>query len=220
MSPSLIAYCTFIRPPTSSASASAVVCRSSAAMVSGESERGGSEQAESPEWMPASSICSMMPAMNTSRPSQSAVDVDLDRVREVAVEEQRVLAEHGVDLPGLVVRIARLDVRRDQARQGAEEVVLELRLVADDRHGAAAEHVGRAHDEGQAEVGGDEPALLDRIGDAVLRLLQAELVEEALEAVAVLGEVDGVGRGAEDRHVRLLRARGRASAASGRRTAR
>ena len=128
------------------------------------------------------------------------VDVDLDRVREVAVEEQRVLAEHGVDLPGLVVRIARLDVRRDQARQGAEEVVLELRLVADDRHGAAAEHVGGAHDEGQAEVGGDEPALLDRIGDAVLRLLQAELVEEALEAVAVLGEVDHVGRGAEDRH--------------------
>ena len=41
-------------------------------MVSGESERGGSEQAESPEWMPASSICSMIPAMNTSRPSQSA----------------------------------------------------------------------------------------------------------------------------------------------------
>ena len=41
-------------------------------MISGESERGGSEQAESPEWMPASSMCSMMPAMNTSLPSQSA----------------------------------------------------------------------------------------------------------------------------------------------------
>ena len=70
MSPSLMAYCTFIRPPTSSASASALVWRSSSAMVSGESERGGSEQAESPEWMPASSICSMMPAMKTSLPSQ------------------------------------------------------------------------------------------------------------------------------------------------------
>ena len=136
------------------------------------------------------------------------VDVDLDRVREVAVEEQRVLAEYGVDLPGLVVRIARLDVRRDQARQGAEEVVLELLLVADDRHGAAAEHVGRTHDEGQAEVGRDEPALLDRIGDAVLRLLQGELVEEALEAVAVLGEVDHVGRGAEDRHLGFLQGAG------------
>ena len=67
-----MAYCTFMSPPTSSASASAVVWRSRAAMVSGESERGGSEQAESPEWMPASSMCSMMPAMNTSLPSQSA----------------------------------------------------------------------------------------------------------------------------------------------------
>ena len=35
-----------------------------------------------------------------------------------------------------------------------------------------------------------------------------QLVEQALEAVAVLGEVDGVGRGAEDRHVgRFQRAR-------------
>ena len=36
-------------------------------------------------------------------------------------------------------------------------------------------------------------------GDAVDRLAQAEAVEEGLEALAVLGEVDGVGRGAEDR---------------------
>ena len=34
--------------------------------------------------------------------------------------------------------------------------------------------------------------------------LQLELVEQLLEAVAVLGEVDGVRRGAEDRHVGLL----------------
>jgi hypothetical protein len=43
-----------------------------------------------------------------------------------------------------------------------------------------------------------------RAGDAVLRLLQAELVEQRLEALAVLGEVDGVGRGAEDRDARIL----------------
>ena len=34
--------------------------------------------------------------------------------------------------------------------------------------------------------------------------LQMQLVEQPLEAVAVLGEIDGVGRGAEDRHARLL----------------
>ena len=133
-----------------------------------------------------------------------AVDVDLDRVGEIAVEQQRVLAEHRVDLPGLVVRIARLDVLRHQFRQRAEQIVAELALVADDLHGASAQHVGRAHDQRIAELGGDQPRLLDRIGDAVLRLLEAELIEQPLEAVAILGEVDGVGRGAEDRHVGLL----------------
>src|ERR1019366_38582 len=42
-----------------------------------------------------------------------------------------------------------------------------------------------------------------RIGDAVLGLFQAELVEQALEAVAVLGEVDRVHRRAENGHARL-----------------
>ena len=41
-------------------------------MISFDSEWGGSEQAESPEWMPASSMCYMMPAMKTSSPSQTA----------------------------------------------------------------------------------------------------------------------------------------------------
>ncbi len=38
----------------------------------------------------------------------------------------------------------------------------------------------------------------DGIGDAVLGLLEAELVEQALEAIAVLGEVDRVDRRAEN----------------------
>ena len=38
-------------------------------MMSGGSEWVGSEQALSPEWMPASSMCSMMPAMKVSLPS-------------------------------------------------------------------------------------------------------------------------------------------------------
>ena len=137
-----------------------------------------------------------------------AVDVDLDGVGQIAVEQQRIGAEHGIDLPGLVVRIARLDVAGHQLRQGAEQVVAELAFLADDLHRAAAEHVGRAHHQRQSEIGGHQPRLLDRIGDAVLRLLQAQFVEHALEAVAVLGEVDGVGRGAEDRHIgRFQRAR-------------
>ena len=136
------------------------------------------------------------------------IDVDLDRVRQVAVEEQRVLAEERVDLPGLVVRVARLDLARHQLRQRAEQVVAELRLLADDLHRPAAEHVGGPHHQREAEVADHQPRLLDRIGDAVLRLLQAELSDQLLEAVAVLGEVDHVRRGAEDRHLRVLQRRG------------
>ena len=55
------------------------------------------------------------------------VDVDLDRVREIAVEQQRVLAQHRVDLAGLVVGIARLDVGGHEARQHAEQIVVERR---------------------------------------------------------------------------------------------
>ncbi|MND06247.1 hypothetical protein D3C83_275170 [compost metagenome] len=42
------------------------------AMMLGFSECGGSEQAESPECTPASSICSITPQMNTSLPSAIA----------------------------------------------------------------------------------------------------------------------------------------------------
>ena len=73
-----------------------------------------------------------------------AVDIDLDGVAEVAVEQQRVLAQDRVDLPGLVVRVARLDVVRHELRQGAEQIVGKLLLFADDLHRPAAQHVGRA----------------------------------------------------------------------------
>ena len=68
--PSLMAYCTFIRPPTLSALASAAVWRSSSSTISSDSECTGSEQALSPEWMPASSMCSMMPETKMVLPSQ------------------------------------------------------------------------------------------------------------------------------------------------------
>ncbi len=103
--------------------------------------------------MPASSMCSMMPTMKVVLAVGEAVDVDFDRVREIAVEQQRVLAEHRVDLAGLVVRIARLHVVRHQLRQRAEQVIAELAFLADDLHRAAAEHVGRTHHQRIAEVG-------------------------------------------------------------------
>ena len=133
-----------------------------------------------------------------------AIDVDLDGAGEIGVEEQRVFSEQRVDLAGLVVGVFLLDVLRHQAGHGVEQVGLQHALVVDDLHGAAAEHVGRAHDEREAEPLRDGARLLDRPGDAVLRLHEVEAVQELLEAVAVLGEVDHVGGRAEDRDAGLF----------------
>src|SRR5207302_8105302 len=51
---------------------------------------------------------------------------------------------------------------------------------------------------------GDGARLARRGGDAVLRLAQLELIEQALETIAVLGEVDRVRRRAQARHLGLL----------------
>ncbi len=132
------------------------------------------------------------------------VDVDLDRIRQVAVEEQRVRAEHRVDLAGLVVGVAGLHVRRHEARQRVEQVAVERGVGADDRHGAPAQHIGRPHHQRQPERGRDEARLFDRVADAVLGLFQPKLVEQALEPIAVLGEVDRIDRSAEDGDPRSL----------------
>ena len=132
------------------------------------------------------------------------IDVDFDGVGQVAVEQQRVLAEQGVDLAGLVVRITLLDVFGHEAGNGVEQVGLQLTFRMDDLHGAAAKHVGRAHDQREADFRCDEAGLLDRIGNAVVRLVQVELHQKLLEAVAVFGEVDHVRCRTEDRDAVLF----------------
>ena len=62
----------FSRPLTCKAIASFLVCFLISSIILSESEYGGSVQVESPEWIPASSICSIIPAMITSSPSDMA----------------------------------------------------------------------------------------------------------------------------------------------------
>ena len=89
-----MANCTFISPRTFSARASSSVCRSISATISGFSECGGSEQAESPECTPASSICSITPADEDVLAVGDGVDVDFDGVAEIGVDQHRALARH------------------------------------------------------------------------------------------------------------------------------
>ena len=62
---------------------------------------GGIEQALSPEWTPASSMCSMMPPMTTMLAVADRIDIELGRVVEELVDQDRVLAG---DLDGLLRR--------------------------------------------------------------------------------------------------------------------
>ena len=61
-----------MRPTTFRPCAIATVCSRSSCCTAGDNEYGGSEHAESPECTPACSMCSMMPPISTSVPSQIA----------------------------------------------------------------------------------------------------------------------------------------------------
>ena len=62
------------------------------------------------------------------------VDVELDGVLEELVDQDRVPRRRG---------------------HGVEHVAIERAHVVDDGHGAAAEHVGRPHDQRKADLGRD-----------------------------------------------------------------
>jgi hypothetical protein len=67
-----IANCTFMSPQTPSSRAMAMVWMRISSWSSRLSDQGGSEHALSPECTPAASMCSMMPPITTSFPSQIA----------------------------------------------------------------------------------------------------------------------------------------------------
>ena len=70
--PSWTANWTLSSPWTPSSKAMPRVCSRIRSSMSSPSECGGSTQAESPEWIPASSTCCMIPPIHTSSRSQSA----------------------------------------------------------------------------------------------------------------------------------------------------
>ena len=82
-------------------------------------------------------------------------------------------------------------------------------LAMDDLHGAAAQHVGGPDHHGIADG-----RRATRAASSTLRAVplagcfRPSLRQQLLEALAVLGQVDGVGRGAEDRDPGLLQGGG------------
>ena len=112
------------------------------------------------------------------------VDVDLDRVLEEAVEEDLAL------------------------RLGAAQVVGEHLLVVGELHRAAAEHVRRPHEHREPDPRAGRERLLGRLRERVRRRLLPKPFQQRAEAAAVLGQVDRVRLGAEQRHAGRFQARG------------
>ncbi len=111
------------------------------------------------------------------------VDIDLDGIAQVGVDQ------HGIGA-------------RDLHR--VAHVALKCLKVVDDLHGAPAQHVRRPDNHGVADLLGD----LDRLGlggrRAIHRLAELQFLDQVLEAIAILGEIDRLGRGAENRNARSL----------------
>ena len=145
---------------------------------------GGSTHAESPEWMPASSMCCITPPITTRSPSEIA-----STSASNASSRKRSMSTG----------------RSSDTRAARVEVVRERRLVvarSPSRGRRARTTAARAPDSRSA------PPTVDRFVDArrrpVRRLREPELARDRLEPPPVLRGVDRVGRGAEDRHARRL----------------
>ncbi len=73
-----------------------------------------------------------------------------------------------------------------------------------DLHGTAAKHIGGPHHHRIADLMRLLLGQFGRGGGGVGRLLEVEGLQQHLESLAVLGQVDGVGRGAENRDIGLF----------------
>ena len=116
-----------------------------------------------------------------------AVDVELHGVL------QKFVDEHG---------LARHDLER------LPDDRLELILAVDDEHPAAAEHERRAEQHGETDLVRERQRLRLIERGAVGRLQEFQLVEHGGEKLPILGEVDTLGRGANDVHAVRLQAGG------------
>ena len=97
------------------------------------------------------------------------IDVDLDRVAQIAVDQNRARSRH---------------------RHRRRNVMLELFGPVDDLHSPAAEHIGRAEEHRITDACRDRERLVAASGDAVGGLLEAQFLHQPREPLAILGKVD------------------------------
>ncbi len=125
----------------------------------------------------------------------------LDVLHDAAYQHLSAVAQGiDIDLGGVVEEAVEQHRRSEGDLDRIAHVALEILLLMDDFHGAAAQHIGRPHHQRITDLGREADRVRFGARRTVRRLLQAQVVQQFLEALAVLGGVDHVGAGADDRH--------------------
>ncbi len=119
---------------------------------------------------------------------EQGIHVDFDGVLQELVDEQRGGQASGHDRVGLGLVERTVDV------------LGQLGVVVDDFHAASAEDVTGAHEHRIADVVGGLAGLFERQRGAVARRVHVLAAQHLTEQLAVLGQVDGLRGGAQDRH--------------------
>ena len=105
------------------------------------------------------------------------IDVNLNRTGKIGIQQDRAVARN---------------------LHGGADIAFQLGVVADDFHRAATKDKGGADHKGVADIPGNLERLIPAAGSAVVGLFQVQFVQKALEPLTVLGQINGVGRGAKD----------------------
>ncbi len=89
-------------------------------------------------------------------------------------------------------------------RHRVGHVVFQRLAVVDDLHGAAAQNIRGPDQHRIAQPLGDPESFIEGTGDAVVGLLDAQLRDQRGKTLAVFGQIDAIGRSADDRHAGAL----------------
>ena len=119
---------------------------------------------------------------------EQRIDIDFDGILQELIDQQRggqTARDHSIGL-GLGKR--------------AIHVLVELLVVINDFHAAATENVARAHQHRIADAMCGFLGLFEAQGSAVTRGIHLRLLKDLAEQLTVLGQVDGLRGGAENRH--------------------
>src|ERR1700677_2858360 len=111
-----------------------------------------------------------------------AVDIDLDRVVQIAIDQHGPTPGHtfaGHTLARHAYRLA--------------HVTMQAAAIVDDFHRPSAQYITGPNHDWKPNTVGDLLGIARGSGDTVFGLQQAQPLQQKLEAFAVLGYVDGIG---------------------------